>query len=265
MDPNTHFGGWRQETDEMDAALPEERKFPALAAKPEFAARLTTPQTGVVDLRSKCPAVYNQYSIGSCVANAIVGDLEFLELMEGIPYTHLSRMFVYYNARLEMNETDKDDGSIISLAMGTLTKQGVASEATCPYDTGNVFLRPDWMAYRDAFAHTIVQSYKILTTGVDRHNDIQTALNAGHPVVFGTPVWNSIRGVSFDGMMPMPDSSPSIGGHAMLIVGYDLSHQIYIIRNSWGTTWGDGGYGYMPMAYLDAAGADDFWVGTKIG
>jgi C1A family cysteine protease len=63
-------------------------------------------------------------------------------------------------------------------------------------------------------------------------------------------------------MLPMPDESSSIGGHAMLLVGYDNDRQVYIVRNSWGTGWGDAGYAYMPFSYIDAAGANDFCVGT---
>jgi C1A family cysteine protease len=171
-------------------------------------------------------------------------------------------MFVYYNARLLHNDVDKDSGSFISLAMQSLKQQGVCTEETFPYDVSKVFMRPTWNAYREAFAHTLSEYYKITSTGEERHSDIKTALLARHPVVFGTPVWASIQNVGRDGMLPMPDESSSIGGHAMLLVGYDNDRQVYIVRNSWGTGWGDAGYAYMPFSYIDAAGANDFCVGT---
>lgn len=46
-----------------------------------------------------------------------------------------------------------------------------------------------------------------------------------------------------------------IGGHAVLIVGYDMNYQgrkVYIIQNSYGKEWGDGGKFYIDMNYLDA-------------
>ncbi|CAJ1337230.1 unnamed protein product [Effrenium voratum] len=36
----------------------------------------------------------------------------------------------------------------------------------------------------------------------------------------------------------------------MLIVGYSDRQKVFIIRNSWGTSWGDGGYGYVPYDYI---------------
>ena len=66
-----------------------------------------------------------------------------------------------------------------------------------------------------------------------------------------------------DGKVPMPSGEP-IGGHAMLNVGYDTGKQVYIVRNSWGTDWGDKGYCYFPFAYIENSQlADDFWVIRK--
>ncbi len=50
----------------------------------------------------------------------------------------------------------------------------------------------------------------------------------------------------------------ALGGHAVLLAGFDdaagggAGH--FIVRNSWGTSWGDGGYGYLPYAYVAAHG-----------
>lgn len=257
----THLKGWRAETQTMRDSVLTENKLPALITKLNGSVVANGAGT-LVDLRSGCSPVENQQDIGSCVANAIVSDLEFLMIQQGTPYVDLSRMFVYYNARLLLNETDKDDGSYVSLAMSTLKKEGVCPESTYPYDTDKVFMRPTWEAYREAYAHTLSDYYKIDGSGMQLHRDIWAALDSKHPVVFGTPVWASIQQVGSDGMIPMPDASKSIGGHAMLIVGYDMNTRRYIVRNSWGTGWGDRGYGYLSFDYLETAGANDFHVGT---
>ena len=63
--------------------------------------------------------------------------------------------------------------------------------------------------------------------------------------------------------MPMPDFGREcvLGGHAVLIVGYDDTKKWWIVRNSWGVGWGDHGYFYMPYKYaLDPNLASDFWI-----
>jgi C1A family cysteine protease len=52
-----------------------------------------------------------------------------------------------------------------------------------------------------------------------------------------------------------------LGGHAVLCVGYDDHKHHFIMRNSWGDSWGDKGYFYLPYEYLlDHNLASDFWA-----
>ena len=46
------------------------------------------------------------------------------------------------------------------------------------------------------------------------------------------------------------------GGHAVCVVGY-RSDGRFIIRNSWGTGWGDQGFGYATPAYIEAGFFDE--------
>ena len=51
-----------------------------------------------------------------------------------------------------------------------------------------------------------------------------------------------------------------MGGHAIAAVGYDDDKEYFIVRNSWGTEWGDNGYCYIPYTYLlNKNLANDFW------
>jgi C1A family cysteine protease len=63
-------------------------------------------------------------------------------------------------------------------------------------------------------------------------------------------------------MVPMPDQSEQLlGGHAVMVVGYEDTLQCFIVRNSWGPDWGDKGYFYLPYNYLlDTNLSDDFWM-----
>jgi C1A family cysteine protease len=51
------------------------------------------------------------------------------------------------------------------------------------------------------------------------------------------------------------------GGHAICIMGYRTDGR-FIVRNSWGTTWGDQGFGYLSPDYIQAAFFDESYGAT---
>lgn len=217
---------------------------------------------GVLDLRKWCSPIENQSAAGSCVGNGTVGALEFLQIRNGKPHVDLSRLFVYYNSRLQHQDTDKDEGTFIRLAFSTLTSLGTCTEATWPYDLNNLFIRPSWRSYQEAYPRKITSYYRIeATSGKPLIDAIKAALNAQHTPVFGMIVDDDYKSVGSDGMVAMPRAQRTgTGGHCQMIVGYDDNTQRFIVRNSWGVQWGDRGYAYVPYAYLDASSANDFWV-----
>jgi C1A family cysteine protease len=82
--------------------------------------------------------------------------------------------------------------------------------------------------------------------------------------VFGFSVYESFESddVALSGLVPLPAAHESmLGGHAVLLVGYDHERKLFKVRNSWGPSWGDGGYFWMPYDYVcDPELADDFWT-----
>jgi C1A family cysteine protease len=73
--------------------------------------------------------------------------------------------------------------------------------------------------------------------------------------------------VAKTGIVPMPGrDEQSLGGHAVVIVGYDVAAKTVICRNSWGSGWGMKGYFTMPFDYiLNSDLAEDFWVVRQFG
>jgi len=86
----------------------------------------------------------------------------------------------------------------------------------------------------------------------------------GFPIAAGFTVYDAFESdtVATNGMLSMPGPTEQmLGGHAVLIVGYDDARGVFIVRNSWGADWGDRGYFYVPYGYFtDADLATDFWT-----
>jgi C1A family cysteine protease len=212
-----------------------------------------------LDLRLKCSGVENQGQLGSCTANALVGALEFLELKDAAPFAHLSRLFVYYNERVIEGTVDQDSGAFLRDGIKSLAKQGVCPEEEWPYRITAFRRKPTLACYADAKKHEITSYHRINTT-----DEMRTCLAEGFPFVFGFTVYSSFESatVARSGALNMPTKNERVvGGHAVMAVGYDDTQQRFIIRNSWGTDWGQKGYFTMPYEYLGSRNlSDDFWT-----
>ena len=97
------------------------------ADAPKFSASLKASQLPPkVDLRKYMPPVEDQGQVGSCTANATAGAYEYiLKRNQGISDYDISRLFLYYNARVIENCVDRDSGAILSDVFKSLNQQGV--------------------------------------------------------------------------------------------------------------------------------------------
>lgn len=227
-----------------------------------------------VDLRPAMPAVYDQGRIGSCTANAIAGAIEYQRLRhKQTPDWIPSRLFIYYNERAMEHSIPYDAGAIIRDGVKSAQKQGVVTEGLWPYDDspadpdtsafppGSLATqKPTQTCYSEALKHQIV-SYARVTQNL---TSIKGALAAGDPVIFGFTVYESFFGPDGQPRMDIdiPDAQDGVlGGHAVVIVGYNDNGHYFTVRNSWGDSVQDGGYFYMTYAYVTDRGlASDFWV-----
>ena len=217
-----------------------------------------------VDMTKQCPAVYDQGQLGSCTANAIAGAIEFDQIKQELkpPYPFVpSRLFIYYNERVIEGTVSVDSGAQIRDGIKTVAQQGVCLEnPTWPYNIAQFAVKPSPAAYTEALGH-LVASYQRL---VPILNQLRGCLASGYPFVFGFTVYQSFESpaVAQTGHVPMPGpNEATIGGHAVMAVGYDDSNQWFIVRNSWGPNWGIKGYCTIPYAYLTNPHlASDFWT-----
>ena len=239
-----------------------------------------------VDLRETgfLPPVYDQGKIGSCTANAIAAAFDFCRKKEGLAWIYPSRLFIYANERIaEGTSLDQDSGAEIRDGVASVSSKGVCPESMWPYSTlfhseSDLFkIAPKDECYGAALSELAVQHQ-----AVDQ-SAITATLAQGLPVICGITVYASFESpsVNVSGVVPMPlytdpeNPPPSdwdhpltdwpMGGHAILVVGYDLKAGVYICRNSWGDGWGQKGYFTIPMAYLQNPNlASDFWVIQKV-
>ena len=213
-----------------------------------------------VDLRSGCPPVYDQGDLGSCTANAIAAAVEFDQRRQKLSEFTPSRLFIYYNERTIEGTIASDAGAQLRNGIKTVAGDGACSEAMWPYVEEKFADRPTAPCYKAARTHPAVE-YSRVAQGL---GDLKACLAAGFPFVFGFTVYESFESdsVANSGIAEMPDDSETaLGGHAVMAAGYDDASQRFLIRNSWGTDWGMGGYFTLPYSYVtDENLADDFWT-----
>lgn len=216
-----------------------------------------------VDLRPLNPPIVNQDQENSCSGNASTYCYDFNQMREirlKVPgsedYTNTfqpsSRNFAYYNGRrIEMPNKLRDQGvtSLRDLCVG-FQKYGNCPETLWPYDESQVNTMPSQASFDFAANHKIKNFYELDGTA----GELTTCLAAGFPVMCGIPIFESFMSTGPDGLVPNPtyNDEPE-GGHAVAICGYDLNQKLWLMRNSWGTSWGQQGYFQITFDYLTLA------------
>jgi C1A family cysteine protease len=222
-----------------------------------------------VDLRDWCSPIEDQESIGSCTAHAGVGMLEYYQRRAFGKHIDASRLFLYKATRNLLGWTG-DTGAYLRDTMKAMVMCGVPPEKYWPYEIAKYDEEPSAFLYALGDNYQAIKYYRLDpagTTRAQRLEAIKNNLAAGLPSMFGFTVYSSIPG-SGDGKgeIPFPQAGDTVqGGHAVLAVGYDDAKKIgsakgaLLIRNSWGTSWGADGYGWLPYDYVLKGLANDFW------
>lgn len=219
---------------------------------------LTLPRRA--DLRANCSRVENQGDIGSCTANSSTSAIEFLYRKIKLQQPELSRLFLYFATRVWIagEPPTNDNGAMIRDVMKALAKFGVCLETAWPYDLKKWQLEPPADAKTNAQNHQILKYYRCPSLRY-----IRACIAEGYPTVGGFSVPQSIDSdeTTETGKVAYPKTGEDfVGGHAVLFVGYDDSTKLLTFQNSWGTDWGDKGFGYLPYDYVTNYLANDFWT-----
>lgn len=244
-----------------------DRRVRASAKKARFSAGdVVASATGSV--QQWCPSVFDQGQLGSCTANAFCG--AYMTLSNEYQTTDAgwtpSRLWVYYQERVAENpgadpSTLGDTGADVTDAESCVQANGVCSDSLWPYDITTFDQTPTPEMISDAANHKITGSAGI-SIDANLASAIESAVASGIPVLTAVSVYQSFEGAdpAQTGMIPIPTpvnwndpndpQDPYLGGHEILIVGYDQDQQLFTFLNSWGTSWGASGYGYFPYAYI---------------
>lgn len=215
--------------------------------------------SNIVDMRPFCTTVENQESLGSCTGQAIAGAIELLNNRNRKP-TDVSRLFIYYYERLLIGTVNYDSGAYIRDGIKSVFRWGAPLERFWPYIINKFTHMPSKEAHDDGLRRKVTRYERIVDI-----NGCLDALNNGFPVVIGFHVYSSFESITVrrTGVMSYPNKRRErmLGGHAVLLVGYDMQRRVFIARNSWGAGWGDRGYFYMPFSVIeDRTMSGDFWI-----
>jgi len=183
----------------------------------------------VLDYRSDLNPVRNQGSQDSCAAMTAAVMKEWQEHKELGFEKYMSPQFVY-NLRPNKSNTEMTARD----AMGILKKKGILPETIYPYGTTKKITD----RLLDAAGNFKIQAYG----KIDTLFTAKTNLLTNGPLFVGFPVYNEHNGEFWK---QTHHNQELLGGHAVAIVGW--LENAFIIRNSWGKNWGDGGYSYYPF------------------
>ena len=200
------------------------------------------------DLKSYFPPIKNQGKQGACAAFSLTSVFEYFFSNETQKSDDMSEAFVYYNARDISGQTSIDDGANLHDVIRGMIDKGVCIEELCKYNPEVFDKKPSLEAYEDA-ENRKVASAKSVPIDVDI---IKSAINEGYPVVGCFKIFKSLQN-NTSGFVPMPtdeERNNDDGFHAMVICGYNDNYGHFIVRNSWGTSFGDKGYCYLPYSYV---------------
>jgi len=238
-----------------------------------------------MDLRQFCTAIENQGALGSCTAQAAVGVVEYFETRAHQEHVDGSRLFVYKTTRNLMGVTG-DTGAWNRTAMGALALCGCAPEKYWPYTD----VDPNFDEEPPAFIYALADNYEALKyfchdpLSANKPTaqvllSVKLYIAMGIPSTFGFWGFESGHWEGSSYVMPYDDgkiyypgpNDPARWGHAVVAIGYDDKKKIknphtnktktgaLLLRNSWGTAWGESGYGWIPYDYLLNGLALDFW------
>jgi len=213
-----------------------------------------------MSLEKYCPVPMQQGNNGTCVgwatayaARTIIYAIQNNLTKTTIGTNSFSPSFVYNQVKAPI-DNNCQEGSTLTEALDLLYKEGVVKFEDLPNEC-NASITDE---VKRKAANYKTRGYKKLFY-TDSPNDekiaaIRKAIAEKHPVVIGfnaPPSFQETKGLTWK---PAETETPKTmyGGHAMTVVGYDneMFGGAFRVMNSWGTTWADNGFVWIPYSYF---------------
>jgi hypothetical protein len=252
-----------------------ERDWIAASAYDAGTLALTAPPPSK-DLREPWWTIGDQKDTGSCVGWAAADSVIRWAMAKAgklaeQPKARLSPRYVWMASK----ETDdfttrptsfiESDGTSLKAALDIARRYGVVLESTLPFQGGPLYTGTESTFYSLAAQRRIASYVTLRSTTSEPQLTLLAGwrlwLATGGPILTRLEVDMTWDNVGSDGSLKTykPYPPPTVrGGHAVAMVGYTKDH--FIVRNSWGTTWGEGGFAYASNAYAHAAFTEAYGV-----
>lgn len=236
-----------------------DRKIPEPLPTHRMISRITTVLPSVIDTRQFCGAIKDQGAEGACTAHAGTSANEWIHRKYLNSSPTFSPQYTYAKELIAQGNFPQDEGSDGVTLCNTLIASGCCELTLYPYVAGQI-LRPtadqdaNAAQYRLGAYHGLTGSRVALSVLGDP---------TPWPVPIGFTVYESFQSdeVAETGIYNPKPGESAVGGHEVLMVGYDVGQVPYLrpancpaaalIQNSWGTGWGLSGFFWMPLSVLD--------------
>jgi C1A family cysteine protease len=255
--------GWRRDTPDFRDYTTEHSAVRELLAPLRPA---DSPHPAKVDLREYFLAVEDQQSRHCSTACACLALVEYFQGRAAGHAQRASRCFLYSTTRRMMG-VGGDVAADLRTTLKALVRFGVPPETYWPPDQcGHKDPMFDPLLYGFAADYRSIRYVRLdppNISGFDTLEWVKAYLAAGFPAVFGFAIPSSVNSSAHVPYRPTLDSI--VGGQAVVAVGYDdekraATKGALMIRNSWGTAWGENGYGWLPYRFVEKQLAVDFWT-----
>lgn len=222
------------------------------------------------------PAVRDQEQIGSCTGfcGTEANEISRYYANNNTWGPILSPLYLYYAERVKIEgySIKQDPGAEMVDIPLALQQYGECIETDYAYPVNaSQTAGPTSPAYTTAPSSAAVSNALLYEIGPAASNygmvaqgdtaAVKALLRQNIPVCMGFNVYDNSRYTLFEGLNktnytynPLTSTGSLVkgarllGGHANIIYGYDDTKKVFLMENSWGTSWGNAGYWYLPYS-----------------